>query len=340
MHRLRFADVRLAPGPISNWQHTMSFLKLYYLLKPVLPVGLRRAVRSHFALRTAKRSAHVWPIDESAARPPDGWEGWPEGKRFAFILTHDVEGPEGLERVKPLAELEMSLGFRSSFNFVPEGAYRVSKELRDWLLENGFEVGVHDLHHDGKLYRSREYFLRCAERINHYLKDWSAVGYRSGFMLRNLEWHHDLDVLYDCTTFDTDPFEPQPDGAGTIFPFWIGKSGRSENEADRKGYVELPYTFVQDSTLFFLLRETTPRFWSMKLDWLAQKGGMALLNTHPDYMYFGRKESGRFAASLYADFLRDLCARYDGEYWHVLPRRLAAWYREMYVNRSPVHGAY
>jgi hypothetical protein len=46
----------------------------------------------------------------------------------------------------------MKHGFRSSFNFIPEGDYRVSRELRDELTRNGFEVGVHDLHHDGKLY--------------------------------------------------------------------------------------------------------------------------------------------------------------------------------------------
>ena len=40
---------------------------------------------------------------------------------FALVLTHDVEGPIGLERVRPLMELEMRLGFRSCFNLIPEG---------------------------------------------------------------------------------------------------------------------------------------------------------------------------------------------------------------------------
>jgi hypothetical protein len=40
-------------------------------------------------------------------------------------------------------------------------------------------------------------------------------------MLRNLDWLHDLDVQYDASTFDTDPFEPQPDGRHTMFPFWM-----------------------------------------------------------------------------------------------------------------------
>ena len=118
-------------------------------------------------------------------------------------------------------ELEMELGFRSSFNFIPEGNYRVPPALRDDLTRNGFEVGVHDLRHDGRLFRSVAEFQSRAMRINQYLRDWNAVGFRSGFMLHNLDWLHDLEIEYDMSTFDTDPFEPQPDGRNTIFPFWV-----------------------------------------------------------------------------------------------------------------------
>jgi hypothetical protein len=69
------------------------------------------------------------------------WQGWPDGKKFAFVLTHDVESSAGLANCRSLAQLEMELGFRSSFNFVPEGKYRVPAELRDELTARGFEVG-------------------------------------------------------------------------------------------------------------------------------------------------------------------------------------------------------
>jgi hypothetical protein len=39
--------------------------------------------------------------------------GWPDRQKFAFIRTHDVESAWGLERVKQLAEFEISMGFRS-----------------------------------------------------------------------------------------------------------------------------------------------------------------------------------------------------------------------------------
>jgi len=96
-------------------------------------------------------------------------------------------------------------------------------------------VGVHGLLHDGKLYQSRELFLKRAKRINHYLAQWGAVGFRSPAMHRNLDWIHDLNIEYDASTFDTDPFEPQADGTGTIFPFFVRKGVGEE------GYVEFLY---------------------------------------------------------------------------------------------------
>ncbi|MDB6172535.1 MAG: hypothetical protein JWL59_1846 [Chthoniobacteraceae bacterium] len=305
--------------------------RIYYWLKPLLPRVLRLAIRRQIALRILKRVGHIWPILPGSEKPPEGWRGWPEGRKFTVVLSHDVEGQKGVDRVRALAELEMELGFRSSFNFIPEGEYQVPKELRDWLTEHGFEVGVHDLHHDGKLYRSRTDFKKNANQINRYLKEWGAVGFRSGFMLHNLEWIHDLNIKYDASTFDTDPFEPQPDNAGTIFPFWVpfpdGEVSVSTSAAagDFTGYMELPYTLAQDSTLFLVLKEQGINVWKQKFDWLAEHGGMALLNVHPDYINFeaGRYQNGEFSVAHYRAFLEYVRTFPSGEYWHALPRDIA-----------------
>jgi glycosyltransferase involved in cell wall biosynthesis/peptidoglycan/xylan/chitin deacetylase (PgdA/CDA1 family) len=283
------------------------------------------------ARRKREACKAVWPILPGSEIPPAGWQGWPEGKQFAFTLSHDVEGPAGLAKVRQLAELEMSLGFRSSFNFVPEGSYVVPPELRTWLMENGFEVGVHDLHHEGWLYRSRQHFQTSAGKINQWLKDWNAVGFRSGFMLHNLDWQRDLEILYDASTFDTDPFEPQPDGAGTIFPF------RVKGNDDRKGFVELPYTLAQDSTLFFVLKEKTNEIWKTKVRWLAEKGGMALLNLHPDYLAFNgaKPKADEFSAQHYADLLQFVSREYAGRYWPALPREVATFCSDKVSERNP-----
>jgi hypothetical protein len=292
--------------------------RVYYELKPHIPRLFRMALRRWHAKIKRWSCGNIWPILDSAGRLPEGWKGWPDGKRFALVLTHDVERTEGLQRCQELMELEMKLGFRSSFNFVPEGDYNVPKELRDTLSANGFEVGVHDLRHDGRLYYSRKDFVANAQRINEYLKEWKAVGFRSGFMHHNLEWILDLDVLYDSSTFDTDPFEPQPDGANTIFPFWVnGQNGRP-------GYLELPYTLSQDSTLFLVFKEPNIDIWKRKLDWIVEHGGMVLLNTHPDYMTFREKIlPDEYPVRYYQELLEYSKEKYAGLFWSALPRELA-----------------
>jgi predicted glycosyltransferase/glycosyltransferase involved in cell wall biosynthesis len=315
-------------GPLALFGH-----KAYYLVKPLLPFSIRLAVRRAYSTRVRAGVKGIWPILPGSERPPKGWSGWPHEKKFAFVLTHDVESHAGLSRCAQLMELEMKCGFRSSFNFIPQGEYRVAPALRDDLLGHGFEVGVHDLKHDGKLYRSRTQFAKNAAVINQCLKDWGAVGFRSGFMFHNLAWLHDLNIQYDASTFDTDPFEPQPDGVGTIFPFW--------NQSDKgRGYVELPYTMPQDFTVFLLLQECDLRIWFEKLDWIAGHGGMALMNVHPDYMSFN-DQPGKgltYPGELYENFLKQVARRYGDQYWNPLPKQLAVWHKAQLMPLRKTNG--
>jgi glycosyltransferase involved in cell wall biosynthesis len=325
--------------------------RIYYGIKPYLPWRFRIALRRIIAGWKRKAYQDVWPVKESAKHPPVGWPGWPDGKQFAFVLTHDVEGSHGLAKCRQLMQLEMEMGFRSSFNFIPEGEYRVSQQLKEELRNNGFEVGIQDLKHDGKLFQSRETFRNGATQINRYLREWGAKGFRSGFMFHNLEWIHDLDVDYASCTFDTDPFEPQPDDVGTIFPFWVSRvNGHAIEPVNRRssrfdisssilsphtslpnnaraGYVELPYTLPQDSTLFLLLRERRPDIWLNKLDWIAKHGGMVLVNTHPDYMAMDDKveRPDEFPVGFYKRLLEYVSSKYAGAYWQALPKEVATY---------------
>lgn len=297
--------------------------KVFYIVKPFIPRRLQLQIRRLIIRYKMKRCQSVWPIDEKAKKQPDGWKGWPEGKRFALVLTHDVDTAKGQERCIELAQMEERLGFSSSFNFVPE-RYRTLPEVREYLNSKGFEIGVHGLYHDGKYFNTREEFQKRAIKINHYLKEWNAVGYRSPSMLHNLERFLDLNIEYDASTFDTDPFEPQSDGMGTIFPFRVRDNG------SQKGYVELPYTLPQDSTLFILMKGKNIHIWKKKLDWIAEHGGMALLNVHPDYMNFngGRLGIEEYPAQYYEEFLNYIKSKYKGQYWHVLPRDIARFWSE------------
>ncbi|HEV2320210.1 MAG TPA: glycosyltransferase, partial [Verrucomicrobiae bacterium] len=150
----------------------------------------------------------------------------------------------------------------------------------------------------------------------------------AAFMFHDRDRLHHLNIEYDASTFDTDPFEPQPDGANTIFPFWI-------SDGNGGGYVELPYTLPQDSTLFLVLDEKSPEIWKRKLDWVVEHGGMALLNVHPDYIGFNEELAPHeYPAAWYEEFLLHIRQRYAGEFWNPLPKEMAQWFKENYQPKT------
>ena len=303
--------------------------RIYYALKPFLPRYLQIVLRRIRVLRIRKLNKHVWPIDERANKSPEGWVCWPEQKQFALVLMHDVDTARGHQNCYKLMSFEESMGFRSSFNFVPE-KYNVSHKLRLDLAKRGFEVGVHGLKHDGKLFLSKRAFVKQAVRINHYLREWQSAGFISPSMIRNLDWIRELAVEYDTSTFDTDPFEPQPEGVSTIFPFWVREN------SGQKGFVEIPYTLPQDFTIFVLMKEKDIDIWKKKLDWIVKNGGMALVITHPDYMKFGGGKIGidEYPAQYYKDFLEYVKYQYEGKYWSALPRDMARFWASNYGTKS------
>jgi hypothetical protein len=260
----------------------------------------------------------IWPILKGSGKKPEWWQGWLNEKKIALILTHDVENKVGYEKVLKLMEIEKELGFVSSFNFVPEREYTVEVSLLNTLKENGFEYGVHGLYHDGKLFSSEEEFLERAKKINNYLREWGAVGFRAPSMHHDLDLIGTLNIKYDLSTFDTDPFEPQPDGMGTIFPFKV------INKKTKREYWEFPYTLAQDFTLLVLMKENSIDIWKRKLDWIVENGGMALINVHPDYINFENKKTlEEFQVSYYEDFLRYVLETYKDQFWNPLPKELA-----------------
>jgi hypothetical protein len=295
----------------------------YYRLKPLLPRPVTRVLRQAYGAARQGAFPLGWPVEDRYARflwdvmrraliasgqaSTTYTRFWPHGARFALVLTHDIETAGGQRFVPRVADLEEAHGFRSSFNFVPE-RYPIDRALMDDLRARGFEIGVHGLKHDGKLFHSRALFTRRAERINHYLREWGAVGFRAPLTMRHPDWMQALEIEYDLSFFDTDPYEPIPGGTLSIWPFLLGR------------FVELPYTLVQDYTLTAILKHTTPQVWLDKVDFIAHYAGMVLVNTHPDYL----RDRGTWA--VYAGFLGAMQAR--GDWWHALPREVARWWRK------------
>lgn len=298
-------------------------LRLYYLLKPALPRTLTKGLRRLYTGGRPETRHEYWPTDPRFAAFQ--WEVlrqllairdehsinyrtlWPDRRRFAFVLTHDIETSQGQAFVRQVADLEEHIGFRSSFNFVLE-RYPLDVSLMEELRQRGFEVGCHGLKHDGKLFNSEPEFQARAVLINSKMQHYGMVGFRSPLTLRNPEWMQHLEIEYDSSFFDTDPFEPIPGGVMTIWPFFLGR------------FVELPYTLVQDYALAAVLGARTADIWINKVQFIREHGGMALINTHPDYL---KQELTR---TMYTDLLQAVKSLPD--YWHALPREVAAWWRK------------
>jgi hypothetical protein len=294
----------------------------YYAAKPVLPRRLQIAMRRLYAKRQARADFPAWPIEpllverrqadlqvaltESGADRIPTIASWPEGRSFAAILTHDVEGPSGVANVRRIIDIERRHGLSSSWNFVAEW-YPIPDGLFDEIRALGCEIGLHGIKHDGRLFESRQSFERDLPAIHRYLVSWEAAGFRSPATHRNADWMPELGALYDSSFPDTDPFEPQAGGCCSILPFFLGD------------LVELPITLVQDHTLWEVLRMDSIDLWTEKSDWLIANGGLINLITHPDYL------DTPVRLRMYEEYLEYLAAQRNG--WHALPREVAAWWR-------------
>ncbi len=261
--------------------------KFYYLVKPMIPRALQLMLRRQYATMQQKTPFPGWPIEtlpvlaveetlrhvirENGGAPVHRIAPWPDGFSFAAALTHDVEGSDGFRMVEKITACEKEYGYRSTWNVVPEG-YRIDWPLMNAIRGEGFELGVHGLRHDGKLFDSYPDFKRQAACLRKYAEEWKAVGFRSPSTLRMAEWMHELGFEYDSSFTDSAPFEPQRGGCCTIWPYFL------------KETLEIPMTMPQDHTLFVILKHNNIDTWKKKADWIIANGGMIVINTHPDYL--------------------------------------------------------
>ena len=293
--------------------------RAYYEVRPFIPLPVRHLLQH---LARPRDVDPTWYVDSELL---DAYAGrlagatrplvdlWPGGHGFAVALTHDVETAEGFAAIEPVVALETRLGFRSSWNLVSH-KYRIDDGYVASLKDRGFEIGVHGYNHDGRAYLSRGRFERRLRYVNGTAKPrFGAVGFRSPAAHRNLEWLQGLEMEYDASVFDVDPFQPMPGGTRSPWPFLAGK------------LVELPYTLPQDHVLFIVLREGSDRVWREKARWLMAHGGLLCLITHPDYL----KDPA--VMRHYTSFLEWLADQAGS--WRALPREVARWWRRRAASR-------
>ena len=303
--------------------------RLYYFLRPILPVRVRKHLQRIRLKGWDSIPFPRWPVDFAVEslmeqtlsmvlrsgrveRIPFIWF-WPHGALSGAIMTHDVEAAAGLDFVPKLMDLDDSFNIKSAFQVVPEVRYEAGKSFVDNVRARGFEVNVHDLNHDGSLYLEKKEFLRRAALINRYLKEFATEGFRAGAMYRNQDWYQAFNFSYDMSVPNVAHLEPQRGGCCTVMPYFIGK------------ILELPLTTIQDYSLFHILGDYSIDLWKLQVDLILKRNGLISFIVHPDYVIDKR------ARQVYAGLLQHLVQlRDEHNIWIALPSDVNRWWR----NRS------
>jgi hypothetical protein len=298
----------------------------YYLVRGLLPVSVRRKVQRLYFREWRNLTFPHWPVDftvdslheeilrllmelSGIKRIPFIWF-WPEAASCCLILTHDVETLAGRDFTTQLMDLDESYGFKASFEVVPEERYEVPDQLLQEIQSRGFEFNVHDLNHDGGLYRDRQEFSRRAARINGYAHQFGARGFRAGSMYRNQDWYDEFEFSYDMSVPNVAHLDPMRGGCCTVMPYFIGD------------ILELPVTTTQDYSLFYILKDYSISLWKQQLGLISGRHGLISIISHPDYLI------DRRARSVYEsllDHLRQMTL--GGQVWAALPRDVDLWWR-------------
>jgi hypothetical protein len=300
--------------------------KFYYLVRPVLPVRVRKYLQKAHLSGWDKIMFPRWPVDftvetlmekamvlmlksRKLEKVPFIWF-WPDGAPSSAIMTHDVESTIGRDVCGDLMNIDDSFGIKSAFQIVPETRYDTRENLLESFRRRGFEVNVHDLNHDGLLFKKKDEFLRRAAYINEYTKKFGSQGFRSGAMYRNQAWFDAFDFSYDMSVPNVAHLEPQQGGCCTVMPYFIGK------------ILELPLTTIQDYSLFHILGDYSIDLWTRQIDLILQRNGLISFICHPDYLIESR------AQSVYRELLGHLARlRAEKRLWIALPRDVDRWWR-------------
>lgn len=299
---------------------------LYYQVRPMLSVSMRAKLKKLHLNGWRKVPFPRWPADTTAddlranlllhalkannqTEVPFIWF-WPEGAQSCVIITHDVETEQGLKFCPELINLNSRYGVKASFQLVPEERYTIDSAIIDIIESHGCEVNIHDLNHDGQLFRKRDEFVRRAVKINEYARFYGTRGFRSAALYRNLEWFPELKVEYDMSVPNVGHLDPQRGGCCTVLPFWI------------ENMVELPVTTVQDYMLFYILESYSLDTWKEQIETINNRNGLISFIVHPDYIIDQRP---RATYEMLLTHIRDLVVK---SVWHALPRDVNEWWRQ------------
>lgn len=314
---------------VGEWRagHLLALSQFYYLLRPALPVPIRRHLQKVYFQDWKKITFPSWPVDCSVdnlnrrlmlltlrasgeERIPFIWF-WPNGSSSCAIMTHDVETRAGCEFCPTLMDVDDSFGIKASFQIIPEERYQARRELLQEMRQRGFEICVHDLNHDGHLYKNREQFLERAAKINTYGKEFGAEGFRAAVLYRKQVWYDALKFSYDMSVPNVAHLDPQRGGCCTVMPYFLGD------------LLEIPVTTIQDYSLYNILHDYSISLWKQQTKIIMSKHGCMSFIVHPDYVMQPRELSVYKELLAYLNELRRECG-----IWITTPGEVNQWWRQ------------
>ena len=262
--------------------------RLYYQLRPLMGVAVRKHLQRVRLSGWDKIAFPRWPVDRSVdalmetaltlllktqrqSSIPFIWF-WPDQASACAMMTHDVEGQAGIDFCDQLMDIDDSFGIKSAFQLIPEGREEVWRRTAAKMRGRGFEVNLHDLNHDGRLFADKDTFLRQAKRINDYTREFGCDGFRSGAMYREQGWFDAFEFSYDMSVPNAAHLEPQRGGCCTVMPYFVGN------------ILELPLTTTQDYSLFHILDDYSTTLWKEQIRVISQHHGLISVIAHPDYL--------------------------------------------------------
>src|SRR5215467_10278152 len=150
--------------------------RVYYRIRPLMLPSFRRTVQRFHARNWEQTRFPRWPVDTTVEslcetlmllsmrakgvdRVPFIWF-WPAGASGCVTMTHDVETEAGRDFCSHLMDIDEAFGIRAAFQIVPEQRYCVPATFLESIRSRGFEIGVQELNHDGRLFDSCEEFER------------------------------------------------------------------------------------------------------------------------------------------------------------------------------------
>ena len=307
--------------------HDSVSSNIYYLLRPWLPVAVRKHLQKAWLTNWSKRHFPKWPVDSTVDRLfeqllrlslksqnlkqiPFIWF-WPYGAPSCAIMIHDVETIVGRDRSTMVMDMDDAYGMKAGFSVVPEHRYEVTNEYLDSIWNRGFEVIVQDLNHDGRLFRNRKEYLSRVEKINAYGKKYRATGFRAAVLYRNQKWFDSLKFSYDTSVPNAAHLEPQQGGCCTIMPYFIGD------------ILELPVTTTQDYALFNYLNEYSIDLWKCQIELIMEYHGLINFIVHPDYITKSREWNVYKSLLAHLAQLRD-----EKKLWIPMPCEVDRWWRQ------------